>query len=98
VDFMAKLTEEKLHRRVKKTLEEWFKESRFYRDLVYISKLVKMLIYFGTGISIIVVVFLGKSMTSLNDIVNWMGQTILGRIIAVFIAFSLMIYGLEKLR
>jgi len=95
---MAKLTEEKLQRRVKKTLEEWFKESRLYRNLVYLSKLVKMLIYLGTGISIIVVVFLGKPMASLDDIVNWMSQTIFGRIVAIFIALCLIIYGLEKLR
>ena len=96
---MAKLTdEETFFKRCKKTLEEWFKESRLYRDLVYISKLVKMLIYLGTGISIIVVVFLGKPMASLEDLVNWMSQTIFGRIIAIFIAFSLIIYGLEKLR
>ena len=99
VDVMTRLTdEETFFRKCEKTLEEWFKESRLYRDLVYLSKIVKMLIYLGTGISIIVVVFLGKPMTSLEDIVNWMSQTILGRIIAVFIAFCLIIYGLEKLR
>jgi len=95
---MSKSTEEKLHRRVKKTLEEWFKKSRLYRNIVYLSKLVKMLIYLGTGLSIIIVVFLGKPMGSLEDLVNWMGQTIFGRIIAIFIAFCLIIYGLEKLR
>ena len=95
---MAKPAEEKLHRRVKKFLENLFKESRLYRDLVYLAKLVKMLIYLATGISIIVVVFLGKPFASLEDLVNWMGQTIFGRIIALFIAFCLIIYGLEKLR
>ena len=96
---MTRLTEEEtIYRRVKRTLEDLFKESRFYRDLVYISKIVKMLIYFGTGISIIVVVFFGKPVGTLQDLVNWMSQTILGRLIAIFIAFSLIIYGLEKLR
>ncbi len=95
---MSKLTEEKLHRRIEKFLEDLFKESRLYRDLVYLSKLVKMLIYLGSGISILIMVFLGKPMGSLDDLVNWMSQTIFGRIIAVFIAFSLIIYGLEKLR
>jgi len=95
---MAKLAEEKLHRRVKKFLEDLFKESRLYRDLVYLAKLVKMLIYLGTGISIIVVVFLGKPLGSLQDLLIWMSQTIFGRIVAIFIAFSLIIYGLEKLR
>ena len=96
---MPRLTEEEtIYRRVKKTLEEWFKESRLYRDLVYMAKIVKMLIYFGTGISIIIVVFFGKPMASLEDLVHWMSQTIFGRLIALFIAFSLIIYGLEKLR
>ena len=96
---MPRLTEEEtIYRRVKKTLENLFKESRLYRDLVYISKLVKMLIYLGTGISIIIVVSLGKPFASLENLVNWMSQTIFGRLIAIFIAFCLIIYGLEKLR
>lgn len=95
---MSKLAEEKLHKRIKKTLEQWFKKSRFYRDLVYVSKLMKMLIYLGTGISILVVVFLGRPMSSLEDLVNWMSQTIFGRVVAIFIALCLIIYGLEKLR
>jgi len=96
---MSRLTEEEtLFKRFKKTLEGWFKESRLYRDLVYMSKIVKMLIYLGTGISIIIVVFLGRPFASLEDLVNWMSQTIFGRIIALFVAFCLIIYGLEKLR
>jgi len=96
---MSKIKDEQsFFNKVEKTLETWFKKSRLYRDLVYLAKLVKMLIYLGTGISIIVVVFLGKPMSSLEDLVNWMSQTLVGRIIAVFIAFSLIIYGLEKLR
>lgn len=96
---MSRLTdEETFFRRVEKTLEKWFKKSRLYRDLVYLSKLVKMLIYLGTGVSILIMVFIGKPMGSLQDLLTWMTQTIPGRIIAVFIAFSLIIYGLEKLR
>jgi hypothetical protein len=96
---MSKIDDEKsFFDRIEHTLEKWFKKSRLYRDLVYLAKIVKMLIYLGTGISIIVVVFLGRPMGSLQDLVEWMSQTIPGRIIAVFIAFSLIIYGLEKLR
>jgi len=96
---MSRLTdEETFFNKVEKTLEKWFKKSRLYRDLVYLSKIVKMLIYLGTGFSIIIVVFLGKPFASLEDLVNWMSQTIFGRLIAIFIAFSLIIYGLEKLR
>ena len=96
---MSGLTDEQsFFNRVEKTLEKWFKKSRFYRDLVYLSKIVKMLIYLGTGVSILVMVSIGKPMGSLQDLLNWMSQTIPGRIIAVFIAFSLIVYGLEKLR
>lgn len=96
---MSKITEEEtIFRRFEKTLEEWFKESRLYRDLVYLAKLVKMMIYLGTGVSILIMVFIGRPMGSLQDLLNWMSQTIPGRIIAVFVAFSLIIYGLEKLR
>lgn len=96
---MTRLTEEEtIYRRIKNTLEEWFRESRLYRDLVYLAKIVKMLIYFSTGLSIVIVVFSGKTMGSLEDLVNWMSQTFWGRLIALFIAFSLMIYGVEKLR
>jgi len=90
--------EQSFFNRVEKTLEKWFKKSRLYRDLVYLAKLVKMLIYLGTGVSILIMVFIGKPMGSLEGLLNWMSQTIFGRIIAVFIAFSLIIYGLEKLR
>ena len=90
--------EQSFFNKVEKTLEKWFKKSRLYRDLVYLSKIVKMLTYLGSGIMIIVVAFLGRPMASLEDLVNWMSQTIFGRIIAIFIAFSLIIYGLEKLR
>ena len=90
--------EQSFFNRVEKTLEKWFKKSRLYRDLVYLSKIVKMLTYLGSGIMIIVVIFFGRPMASLEDLVNWMSQTIFGRIIAIFIAFSLIIYGLEKLR
>jgi hypothetical protein len=91
-------SEDTYFRRFKRYIENLYDHSRIYRDLVYVSKLVKMLIYFITGLSIIVVVFLGKPMASLEDIVTWMGHTSFGRIIAIFIAFSLMIYGIEKLR
>ena len=90
--------EQSFFNRVEKTLEKWFKKSRLYRDLVYLSKLVKMLIYLGTGVSILIMVFWGKPVGSLQDLLTWMTQTVFGRIIAVFIAFSLIIYGLEKLR
>ncbi len=96
---MSGLTDEQsFFDKVEKTLEKWFKKSRLYRDLVYLSKLVKMLIYLGSGVSILIMVFLGKPMGSLEDLLTWMTQTIFGRIIALFIAFSLIIYGLEKLR
>ena len=96
---MPRLTEEEtFFRKVKKTLEDLFKESRLYRDIVYLSKIIKMLIYLGTGISIIIVVFLGKPFASLEDLIHWMSQTFPGRIIALFVAFCLIIYGLEKLR
>jgi hypothetical protein len=90
--------EDTYFRRFKRYIEHLYEHSRIYRDLVYLSRIVKMLIYFGTGLSIIVVVFFGKPMSSLEDIVTWMGHTYYGRLIAIFIAFSLMIYGIEKLR
>ena len=90
--------EDTYFRRFKRFIERLYQHSRIYRDLVYLSRVVKMLIYFGTGLSIIIVVFLGKPMGSLEDLVNWMSQTFYGRLIALFIAFSLMIYGVEKLR
>jgi hypothetical protein len=90
--------EDTYFRRFKRFIERLYEHSRIYRDLVYLARIVKMLIYFGTGLSIIIVVFFGKPMGSLEDLVNWMSHTSYGRLIAIFIAFSLMIYGVEKLR
>jgi len=93
-----KLDEETLFRRYKHFLENLYKDSRIYRDLVYLSRVVKMVIYVATGASIIAVVFFGKPMASLEYLVDWMSRTIIGRVIALLIALSLIIYGLEKPR
>jgi hypothetical protein len=90
--------EDTYFRRFKRYIENLYDTSRTYRDLVYLSKIIKMMIYFGTGFSIILVIVLGKRMSSLEDLVNWMSQNYFGKFVAVLIAFGLMIYGLEKLR
>ncbi len=91
-------SEDTYFERFKRYIENLYEHSRFYRDLVYLSKIIKMMIYFGTGFSIILVIVLGKPMGSLEDLVNWMSQNYFGKFIAVLIAFGLMIYGIEKLR
>lgn len=95
---MGKTEEETFFKRYKKFLEDLYEESRIYRDLVYLSRVVKMIIYIATGISIILVVFFGKPMATLEHITHWMSETLLGRIIAILVALSLIIYGLEKPR
>ena len=84
--------------RFKKYIENLYETSRTYRDLVYLSKVIKMMIYFGTGFSIILVIVFGKPMSSFEDIVNWMSQNYFGKLVAILIAFGLMIYGVEKIR
>lgn len=95
---MDKTEEETLFKRYKKFLENLYEESRIYRDLVYLSKIVRMIIYIATGVSIIFVVFFGKPLASLEYLVQWMSKTLIGRIIAVLVALCLIIYGLEKPR
>jgi len=96
---MPKTTEEEsVFRKYKRFLESMYQESRIYRDLVYLSRIVKMLIYVMTGASIFIFVVLGKPMTSFEDLINLMTKTMYGRILALLIAFSLIIYGLEKPR
>ena len=96
---MSKKTEEETaFRRYKKFIENLYEESRLYRDLVLLSRVVKMIIYVAVGVSIIAVVFFGKPMASLESLVYWMSRTIIGRIVALLFGLSLIIYGLEKLR
>jgi len=93
-----KENEDTYFRRFKKYIETLYETSRMYRDIVYLSRAIKMMIYFGTGFSIILVIVLGRPMSSLEDIINWMSQNYFGKFVAILIAFGLMIYGLEKLR
>lgn len=96
---MPKITEEeKSWRKYKKFLESLYKESRIYRDLVFLSRIIKMFIYIGTGLSIIGLVIFEKPVTSLENLIYWLSGTIIGKIIALFVGLSLIIYGLEKPR
>jgi hypothetical protein len=96
---MPKSTEEEsVFKKYKMLIENLYKESRLYRDLVYLSRFVRMFIYLATGASIFIFVVLGKPMASFEDLINLMTKTIYGRFIALLIAFSLIIYGLEKPR
>ncbi len=96
---MPKTTEEEtVIKRYKKFIENLYKESRIYRDLVYFSKFMRMFIYIVTGASIFIFVVLGKPMASFEDLIYLMTKTLFGRVLALLIAFSMIIYGLEKPR
>jgi hypothetical protein len=96
--FMPKTTEEEsFFKKYKKTIENLYEHSRLYRDLVYLSKVVRMSIYIIIGVSIIIALF-RNSYTSFDDLIYLMTRTIIGKILALLIAFSFIIYGLEKPR
>ena len=96
--FMPKATEEEsFFKRYKKTLENLYDHSRVYRDLVYLSKVVRMSIYIVIGVSIIIAIF-RNSYTTFDDLIYLMTRTIIGRILALLVGFSFIIYGFEKPR
>ena len=95
---MSKITEEEsFFKRYRKTLENLYDHSRVYRDLVYLSKVVTMLVYIVTGASIIIAIF-KNSYTTFDDLIYLMTRTTIGRILAPLIAFCFIIYGLERPR
>ncbi len=79
-------------------IERVYENSRLYRDLVFFSRIVKMLIYVLTGASIIIVVLFGQPMASFGDLVSLMTQTLWGKVVALLVGLSLIVYGLEKPR
>jgi hypothetical protein len=96
---MQKTTEEEsAFRRYRRFLENLYDKSRLYRDLVYMSKVVRMSIYIITGVSIIIIALSGKPMATFDDLISLMTRTVYGRVLALLIAFSFIIYGLEKPR
>jgi len=79
-------------------IERIYENSKLYRDLVFFSRIVKMLIYVLTGASIIIVVLFGQPMASLEDLVSLMTRTLWGKVVALLVGLSLIVYGLEKPR
>jgi len=90
--------EDTYFRRYKRFIEHLYDTSRCYRDLVYLSKLVRMFIYIATGASILAVVLFNYPMATFEDIVQWLTKNSVGRLFAILIAFCLIIYGIEKPR
>lgn len=79
-------------------LERLYERSRIYRDLVFMSRVARMIIYLVLGISIIVLVLSGKPLVNIEKIIYWLSGNLIGRIIAIIFGVLLIIYGIEKPR
>lgn len=82
----------------KNFLERLYDHSRIYRDLVYLSKFMRMILYVFLGVSILVVILFQKPMSSFESLIGWLIKTPIGKFVALFFALSLIIYGIEKPR
>ena len=82
----------------RKFLEKLYDKCRWYRDLVYMSKFARMILYVFFGISILVVIFSEKPMNSFESLIEWLTRTPLGKMVALFFAVTLIIYGIERPR
>jgi len=90
--------EDKVVEEYKTFLEKLYERSRLYRDLVFLSRIARMLFYLILGISVIFVALSGKPLVTIEKIVYWLSEHTLGKIITVIFGFLLIIYGIEKPR
>jgi hypothetical protein len=79
-------------------LEKLYDESRLYRDLVYLSKFARMILYVFLGVSILADIFFQGPIGSFENLIYWLTRTSVGKIVALFFAMSLIIYGIERPR
>jgi hypothetical protein len=90
--------EDTLFIKYKNSLEKLYNNCRIYRDLVYLSKFARMILYVFLGVSILAVIFFHGPIGSFEDLIYWLTRTPIGKVIALFFAVSLIIYGIERPR
>jgi len=91
-------TEEEFAEEYKTFLEKLYERSRIYRNLVFMSRIARMIFYLIFGVSIIFVVLSGKPIVTIERIIYWLSGNTIGKILAVVFGFLLIIYGIEKPR
>ncbi len=90
--------EEEVVEEYKDFLEKLYDRSKIYRNLVFMSRVARMIFYPILGDSIIFVVLSGKPLVTTEKIIYTLSSHPVGKILAVIFGFLLIIYGIEKPR
>ncbi|NCS71260.1 MAG: hypothetical protein COY38_01915 [Candidatus Aenigmarchaeota archaeon CG_4_10_14_0_8_um_filter_37_24] len=82
----------------KTALEKFYDRHVWYRHLVFLSRIARMVLYLLLGFSIVLLVTNGGRLKTFEAIVYDLVTTPIGKIIALFFGILLIIYGIEKPR
>lgn len=90
--------EEKIITEYKTALSKFYEKHKWYQDLVFLSRIARMLLYMLLGFSIIVFVINGGEIRTFEELIYELVSFPLGKIAALIFGFLLIIYGIEKPR
>ena len=79
-------------------LENFYEKHKWYRHLVFLSRIARMVFYLLLGISAIFIAMNGGRLKTFESLINDLIATPLGKVIAIIFGFLLIIYGIEKPR
>lgn len=95
---MGKKGLDKLEKKYSKKIEKLYEKSKFYKSLVQLSRITKMVLYLVLGGSIVFFSISSSKILDLDDIIIWLTSSPLGRLVALLLGILLMVYGIEKPR
>ncbi|MBD3156154.1 MAG: hypothetical protein GF368_05935 [Candidatus Aenigmarchaeota archaeon] len=95
---MGKKGLDKLEKKYSKKIEKLYEKSRFYKSLVQLSRITKMVLYLVLGGSIVFFSISSSRILDLDDIIIWLTSSPWGRLVALLLGILLMVYGIEKPR
>ena len=79
-------------------LERFYKKHKWYRYLVFLSRIARMILYLLLGISVILLVLNGGKLRTFETLVYDLIGTPIGKIGVLIFGILLIIYGIEKPR
>jgi len=82
----------------KSHIEKFYEKHEWYQNLVFFSKVARMMLYVILGVSVILFVINGVSLKTFESFIYDLVKISVGKIIAITFGILLIIYGLEKPR
>jgi len=79
-------------------IEKFYEKHKWYRHLVFLSRIARMGLYLLFGVSTILFVINGSKLKTIESFIYSLVSTTFGKIIALIFGFLLIIYGIEKPR